>query len=89
MNEFRKIASDPRRKKVMQIVAHVIKVVGADHVDIGIGLDLSGGRSCLFKDASGYPELVAAIQRITTPENLRKISGENWLRLRVIGAGMS
>ena len=66
-------------------VAHVIKVVGAEHV--GIGLDLSGGRSCVLKDASGYPELVAAIRRVTTPENLRKISGENWLR--VIGAVMS
>ena len=63
----------------------MIKVVGADHV--GIGLDLTGGGSCVVKDASGYPELVAAIQRITTADNLRKVSGENWLR--VIGAVMS
>lgn len=66
-------------------VTHVIKVVGADHV--GIGLDLTGGRSCVVKDASGYPQLVTAIQRVTTADNLRKISGENWLR--VIGAVMS
>ena len=66
-------------------VTHVIKVVGAYHV--GIGLDLTGGRSYVAKEASGYPELVAAIQRVTTADNLRKVSGENWLR--VIGAVMS
>ena len=59
-------------------VAHVIKTVGADHV--GIGLDMTGGRSGVPKDPTGYPELVAALNRITTPENVRKFCGENWLR---------
>lgn len=60
-------------------VDYVIKMVGADHV--GIGLDLVGGRSAVPKDASGYPDLVAALNRITTPGNVRKITGENWLRV--------
>ena len=62
-----------------QSVKHVIDTVGADHV--GIGLDMTGGRSNTPKDPSGYPALVAALNRITTPENVRKITGENWLRV--------
>lgn len=60
-------------------VDHVIRTVGAEHV--GIGLDLVGGRSAVPKDAGGYPDLVAALNRIATPENVRKITGENWLRV--------
>ncbi|WP_426955670.1 dipeptidase [Muricoccus radiodurans] len=60
-------------------VNHVIRTVGADHV--GIGLDLVGGRSSVPRDSGGYPDLVAALNRITTPENVRKITGENWLRV--------
>ena len=60
-------------------VDHVIRTVGADHV--GIGLDLVPGRSAVPMNASGYPSLVDALKRITTPENVRKIAGENWLRV--------
>jgi membrane dipeptidase len=60
-------------------VKHVIDTVGADHV--GIGLDMTAGRSNTPKDPSGYPEIVAALNKITTPENVRKICGENWLRV--------
>jgi membrane dipeptidase len=60
-------------------IAHVIATVGADHV--GIGLDMTGGRSNVPKDPGGYPELVAALNRLTTPENVRKVCGENWLRV--------
>lgn len=60
-------------------VDHVIKTVGPDHV--GIGLDLGGARSCVLKDAGGYPELIAAVKRVTTAENVRKIAGENWLHV--------
>lgn len=62
-----------------QSVKYVIDTVGADHV--GIGLDMTAGRSNTPKDPSGYPLLVAALNKITTPENLRKICGENWLRM--------
>jgi membrane dipeptidase len=40
-----------------------------------------GGRSSAPRDASGYGELVTALNKITTPENVRKITGENWLRV--------
>jgi membrane dipeptidase len=60
-------------------VDHVIKLVGADHV--GIGLDAVAGRSAVPRDASGYRDLVAALNRITTAENVRKITGENWFRV--------
>ncbi len=59
--------------------AHVIDTVGPDHV--GIGLDLAGRRSSVLPDASGYPDLLAALGRITTPGHVAKIAGENWLRV--------
>jgi Aldehyde dehydrogenase family/Membrane dipeptidase (Peptidase family M19) len=57
----------------------VIPTVGSDHV--GIGLDLAGGRSCTPKNAHRHPDLVAALKGVTTPENVLRILGENWLRL--------
>jgi membrane dipeptidase len=60
-------------------VDYVIKTVGADHV--GIGLDMVAGRSAVPRNASGYGDLVAALNRITTLENVRKITGENWFRV--------
>jgi membrane dipeptidase len=60
-------------------VDYVIKLVGADHV--AVGLDMVAGRSSVPPDPSGYPDLIAALKRITTPENVRKILGENWMRM--------
>ena len=60
-------------------VAHVLKTVGPEHV--GIGLDMGGPRSFVPKDATGYPDLTAALRRITDEKNLRLIAGENWLRV--------
>ena len=60
-------------------VDYVIKTVGADHV--AIGLDITAGRSAVLRNASGYADLIAALNRITTPENVRKVSGENWFRV--------
>jgi len=60
-------------------VNYVIKLVGPDHV--GIGLDMFGGRTGVPSDPTGYPQLVAALNRITTPENVTKITGENWMRV--------
>jgi membrane dipeptidase len=65
-------------------VAHVVKTVGADHV--GIGLDMFGGRSGVPRDPTGYPSLVTALNKIATPDQVKKITGENWLR--VIGQVM-
>ena len=60
-------------------VDYVIKLIGADHV--GIGLDMTGGRSGVLRDPSGYPDLLKALNRVTTPGNVKKIAGENWLRV--------
>lgn len=60
-------------------VAHGLRLAGADH--IAIGLDLAPARHAVPMNAGGYPELVAALRRITTPANVRKIAGENWLRV--------
>jgi microsomal dipeptidase-like Zn-dependent dipeptidase len=57
----------------------VIKLIGADHV--AVGLDMVAGRSSVPADPSGYPQLIAALKRTTTPENVRKILGENWMRV--------
>ena len=60
-------------------VDHVIRTVGADHV--AFGLDAVAGRSAVPRDAAAFGDMVAALNKITTPENVRKITGENWLRV--------
>ena len=69
----------PLAQEWAEQVDYVIKTVGAEHV--AIGLDLVGGRSAIPSEPSGYRDLVAALNRITTPDNVRKITGENWFRV--------
>ena len=59
-------------------VEHAVKVAGMQSV--GIGLDLTNGRSTLKNfDARNYPQIVEALRRrkLDTPNVL----GENWLRV--------
>ena len=72
-------AALPTADEWAEQVDYVIRTVGADHV--GLGLDAVAGRSAVPRDASGYRDLVAALNKITTPENVRRITGENWLRV--------
>ena len=72
-------AAVPSADEWAEQVDYVIKTVGADHV--GLGLDAVAGRSAVPRDASGYRDLLAALNQITTPENVRKITGENWFRV--------
>jgi membrane dipeptidase len=62
-------------------VDYVVKLVGADH--IGLGLDLmTGGNWLRDFDATSYPRLTEAlVAKGYTPAVIRKILGENWLRL--------
>jgi membrane dipeptidase len=69
----------PTADEWVEQVDYVIKLVGVDHV--GIGLDMFGGRSGVLRDPSGYPDLLKALNRITTPANVKKIAGESWLRV--------
>jgi membrane dipeptidase len=59
---------------------HVINTAGPGHV--GIGLDLAAAHHpTVIANASGYPDLITALRSVTTEENVRKIAGENWLRV--------
>lgn len=62
-------------------VDYAVNLVGADHV--GIGLDMNQGGSNLRDfDATNYPKLTAAlVSKGYSPDTVRKIVGENWLRL--------
>lgn len=75
----RALSSLPTADEWAEHVDYVIKLVGADHV--AIGLDVVAGRSSVPADPTGYPDLIAALHRITTPEKVRKIVGENWMRV--------
>ena len=49
---------------------------------VGLGRDLVAGRSSAVPATpAGYPALLAALRRITSEANVRKIAGENWLRV--------
>jgi membrane dipeptidase len=69
----------PTADEYAEQLDYVIKLVGADHV--AIGLDMAGARSGVPRDAGGYGEILAAIRKITTPANVTKICGENWFRV--------
>jgi microsomal dipeptidase-like Zn-dependent dipeptidase len=60
---------------VAEQVDYVIKTLGADHV--GLGLDLVA--PCRRRRPA--PDLLAQLRRITSEANVRKIAGENWLRV--------
>ena len=72
-------SSLPTVDEYVEHIDYVIKLVGADHV--AIGLDMVNGRTSIPADPTGYPDLIAAIRKLTTPENARKILGENWMRV--------
>ncbi len=64
-------------------IDHVVDLVGVDHV--GFGSDFDGVGDSLpvgLKDVSGYPNLIdELIDRGYTEEDIRKIAGENLLRV--------
>jgi len=61
-------------------VEYVVEMVGDDH--IGIGLDLMSGPNLLNFDATGYPRLTKAlVEKGYSEQRIKKILGENWLRL--------
>ena len=62
-------------------VDYGVNLVGEDY--IGIGMDMLDGRANIRGfDATGYPRLTEAlVDRGYAPERIRKILGENWLRV--------
>ena len=68
---------------VVDHIDHVVELVGIDHV--GFGSDFDGVGDSLpagLKDVSGYPNLIRALlERGYSEEDIRKICGENLLRV--------
>jgi len=64
-------------------IDHVVKLVGVDHV--GLGSDFDGVGDSLpvgLKDVAAYPNLFAVLlKRGYTEDDLRKIAGENLMRV--------
>jgi membrane dipeptidase len=59
---------------------HAIEVVGAAHV--GIGLDFFQGHNVMKNfDATSYPKLLRALEKFSSAADVKKIAGENWLRV--------
>ena len=75
-------ASWPARPSLEQLLEHVhhaVEVGGIDHV--GIGSDFDGGGSVL-SDATEFPRITAGLLERGYPvEAIRKILGENHLRV--------
>lgn len=70
-------------KDVVEHIEHVVQLVGADYV--GLGSDFDGVGDSLptgLKDVSYYPNLIyALLERGYSEEDIRKICGENVLRV--------
>jgi membrane dipeptidase len=69
----------PSLEQLLDHVDHAVKVGGIDHV--GIGSDFDGGGT-VVRDAGEYPRITAGLlARGYAPSDVRKILGENHLRL--------
>jgi membrane dipeptidase len=70
--------------KVIDHIDHIVQVAGIDHV--GLGSDFFSLSTLPFpsdlNDASKYPALIEALQaRGYSEEDIRKIAGQNFLRV--------
>lgn len=62
-------------------VEYAVKLVGENHVAIGLDMN-QGGSNLRDFDATGYPRLTdALVSKGYSASSIRKILGENWLRL--------
>ena len=63
-------------------VDYAVKLIGEDSVGIGLDFAEAGGSHLRDFDATSYPRLTEAlVARGYSPARVRKILGENWLRL--------
>jgi membrane dipeptidase len=84
LDEWRKTHPQPKATlaQVADVVEHVRKVAGVDHV--GIGSDFDGITDVVvgLEDVSKFPDLFAELSRRGwTDADLRKLAGENVLRV--------
>jgi membrane dipeptidase len=63
-------------------VDYAVKLVGEDHVGIGLDFNGVGATSLRDVDATSYPRFTESmVARGYSPARVRKVLGENWLRL--------
>lgn len=74
-------APQPTVEDYVRVIDYIVNLVGEDHA--AIGLDLMWGKYWLKDfDATSYPSLTEAFLRQGySPQRIRKILGENWLRV--------
>jgi membrane dipeptidase len=69
-------------------IEHVARVAGNDHVCLGSDFDDAPMLPVGLEDASKYPAITAALRaRGWTPRNIRKVLGENLLRVLAASEG--
>ena len=68
-------------ERMLEHLDHAVKVAGIDHVAIGTDFD-GGGELQGFEDASRFPQVTdALLRRGYDEEQIRKLLGENFLRV--------
>ncbi len=68
-------------ERMLEHLDHAVKVAGIDHVAIGTDFD-GGGELQGFEDASRFPQVTEALlRRGYGEEEIRKLLGENFLRI--------
>ncbi len=78
-------ANAPSLERLLDHVDHIVNLVGVDHV--GIGSDFDGGGD-LLADATEYPQITQGLlKRGYSAEAIRKILGENHLRVFAAACG--
>jgi membrane dipeptidase len=68
--------------QLARVIDYGVRLVGEDH--IALGSDFDGGPPLprQIKDVSDYPEMTKALQQLGYSEaRIRKILGQNWLRV--------
>jgi len=68
--------------QLAKVIDYGVKLVGEDHM--ALGSDLDGGPELPreIKDISDYPQMTMALQRLGySGKRIKKILGENWLRV--------
>ena len=68
--------------QLARVIDYGVRLVGEDH--IALGSDFDGGPPLprQIKDVSDYPEMTKALQQFGYSEaRIRKVLGQNWLRV--------
>ena len=68
--------------QLARVIDYGVKLVGEDHMVLGSDFDGGPPLPRQIKDVSNYPEMTKAMQALGySDQRIRKILGENWLRV--------